>query len=66
MDLVPRGFWQLQLGMRAIWSQVAICSGSYSNYTALGLADLREDRGNTVHPGGTVIARTDVDIRWWT
>ncbi len=30
------------------------------------LAELREDQGSTVHPGGTVITRNGVDIRWWT
>lgn len=30
------------------------------------LAELREDRSRTVHPGGLVIARQGMDIRWWT
>lgn len=30
------------------------------------LAELRDDRGGSVHPGGTVISRRGVDLRWWT
>jgi ATP-dependent Lhr-like helicase len=30
------------------------------------LAEAREALGETVHPGGTVIARTPTDLRWWT
>jgi ATP-dependent Lhr-like helicase len=30
------------------------------------LAELREDQGHSVHPGGTVIGRRGVDLRWWT
>jgi ATP-dependent helicase Lhr and Lhr-like helicase len=30
------------------------------------LADEREDGASTVHPGGTVIMRSGVDVRWWT
>jgi ATP-dependent Lhr-like helicase len=30
------------------------------------LAELREEGLPTVHPGGTVIGRIGVDIRWWT
>lgn len=30
------------------------------------LAELRDDRSFTVHPGGTVITRSDRDVRWWT
>jgi ATP-dependent helicase Lhr and Lhr-like helicase len=30
------------------------------------LSELREDRGDSVHPGGTVIGRRGVDLRWWT
>jgi ATP-dependent Lhr-like helicase len=27
---------------------------------------IRDDGGATVHPGGTLIARADGDVRWWT
>jgi ATP-dependent Lhr-like helicase len=30
------------------------------------LAEIREDRGTTAHPAGTVIGRSGVDVRWWT
>lgn len=30
------------------------------------LAEAREALGETVHPGGTVIARTPTYLRWWT
>jgi ATP-dependent Lhr-like helicase len=30
------------------------------------LAEVRDDRATTVRSGGTVIARTGTDIRWWT
>ncbi len=30
------------------------------------MAELREDRIGSVHPGGTVISRQGVDVRWWT
>lgn len=30
------------------------------------LADVRSEHIPTVHPGGSVIVRTDTDIRWWT
>ncbi|RJQ78836.1 DEAD/DEAH box helicase [Pseudonocardiaceae bacterium YIM PH 21723] len=30
------------------------------------LAELRDDRMAVVHPGGSVITRTGVDLRWWT
>ena len=30
------------------------------------LAELRDDRGDSVHPGGTIIGRRGVDLRWWT
>jgi ATP-dependent helicase Lhr and Lhr-like helicase len=30
------------------------------------LPDVRDDHMPTVHPGGTVITRTDADVRWWT
>lgn len=30
------------------------------------MAELREDRVDSVHPGGTVIARQGLDVRWWT
>ena len=29
-------------------------------------AELRDDRGDSVHPGGTVVGRRGVDLRWWT
>jgi ATP-dependent Lhr-like helicase len=30
------------------------------------LAEEREDGSSNVHPGGTVITRNSVDVRWWT
>lgn len=30
------------------------------------LAEVRDEHGLTAHPAGTVISRTDSDIRWWT
>jgi ATP-dependent Lhr-like helicase len=30
------------------------------------LAELRDDELSTVHPGGTLIGRKGLDIRWWT
>ncbi|WP_242884443.1 DEAD/DEAH box helicase [Actinomadura litoris] len=30
------------------------------------LSDVRESAIDTVHPGGTVITRSDSDVRWWT
>jgi ATP-dependent Lhr-like helicase len=30
------------------------------------MAELREDRLSLVHPGGTVISRQGMDVRWWT
>ncbi|WP_205673299.1 DEAD/DEAH box helicase [Amycolatopsis nivea] len=30
------------------------------------MSDLREDRLGSVHPGGTVISRQGLDVRWWT
>jgi ATP-dependent Lhr-like helicase len=30
------------------------------------MAELREDRLASVHPGGTVISRQGMDVRWWT
>jgi ATP-dependent helicase Lhr and Lhr-like helicase len=30
------------------------------------LSELRDDRGDSVHPGGMVIGRRGVDLRWWT
>jgi ATP-dependent Lhr-like helicase len=30
------------------------------------MAELREDRLGSVHPGGTVISRQGMDVRWWT
>lgn len=30
------------------------------------MAELREDRLGWVHPGGTVISRQGLDVRWWT
>ncbi|MDQ7809053.1 DEAD/DEAH box helicase [Amycolatopsis sp. A133] len=30
------------------------------------IAELREDRLASVHPGGTVISRQGTDVRWWT
>jgi ATP-dependent Lhr-like helicase len=30
------------------------------------LAEVRDEHMSTVHPGGTVITRTDADVCWWT
>ncbi|MFD1146350.1 DEAD/DEAH box helicase [Saccharothrix hoggarensis] len=30
------------------------------------LAEEREDASHVVHPGGTVVARDGIDVRWWT
>jgi len=30
------------------------------------LSELRDDRGDSVHPGGMVISRRGIDLRWWT
>jgi ATP-dependent Lhr-like helicase len=30
------------------------------------LAEVRDQHLPTAHPGGTVITRTDDDVRWWT
>jgi len=30
------------------------------------LADVRDEQLATAHPGGTLITRTDDDVRWWT
>jgi ATP-dependent Lhr-like helicase len=30
------------------------------------MAELREDQLGSVHPGGTVISRQGMDVRWWT
>ncbi|WP_329045572.1 DEAD/DEAH box helicase [Amycolatopsis sp. NBC_01488] len=30
------------------------------------MAELREDRLSSVHPGGTVISQQGLDVRWWT
>jgi ATP-dependent Lhr-like helicase len=32
----------------------------------LALAEEREDRSSEIHPGGTVVTRSGVDVRWWT
>jgi len=29
------------------------------------LAEVRDERVPTVHPGGTVITQTGADVRWW-
>jgi ATP-dependent Lhr-like helicase len=30
------------------------------------LAEVRDEHAHAVHPGGTVITRSDGDVRWWT